>query len=82
VEVISQCPTGYGKRNQMADPYDMLMWQKNNAVTSAKAKTLSEEELKGKFMIGKLHQDRTKPDFASCYQAVIDKAMAKSKDMQ
>jgi 2-oxoglutarate ferredoxin oxidoreductase subunit beta len=28
IEILSQCPTGYGRRNQMGDAVEMLKWFK------------------------------------------------------
>jgi len=79
IEVITQCPTGYGKRNKFADPYEMLMWQSDNAIPLSKVDGLSEKELGNKFIIGKLYEDTTKIDFGSCYQKIIDRNRSKDK---
>jgi 2-oxoglutarate ferredoxin oxidoreductase subunit beta len=52
IDVISPCPTQYGRRNQMASLYDMLMSLKSNSVSYAQAKNMTEEELKNKVVIG------------------------------
>lgn len=56
IETITACPTSYGRRNKMGDGYQMLMWQKENAIRAEKAALLSPQELDGKIIIGKLHQ--------------------------
>jgi len=38
VEVVSQCPTNFGRRNKMADPTQMLEWFKEMSVRRDKAK--------------------------------------------
>jgi 2-oxoglutarate ferredoxin oxidoreductase subunit beta len=38
VEVVSQCPTNFGRRNKMADPSQMLEWFKANTVRRDKAR--------------------------------------------
>ena len=63
VEIISQCPTGYGKRNGMADPVAMLMNQKENAIPVEKARMMAPEELAGKHIIGELLERRDRTEF-------------------
>ncbi|SBV99885.1 2-oxoglutarate synthase subunit KorB [uncultured delta proteobacterium] len=76
VEVISQCPTNYGKRNKYKSPYDMLLWQKDIAVPVEKAKDMTPEELEGKAVIGELVQRTDRKDFNTCYDAMVSQAMA------
>ena len=44
---------------------------KDNSVTTAKAKNMSAEELKGKHVIGTLYED-DKTEFCDEYQKVVD----------
>ncbi len=73
VEVMSQCPTYYGRRNRMADPVDMINWQKEKTYTEAEAeKAESPEELEGKFLRGVIHyKERT--EYCESYQELIDR---------
>lgn len=77
VEVISQCPTGYGKRNGMADPYAMLMNQKENSVTVEQAAKLSPEELAGKHVIGKLLDRNDREEYIDACAAICERCQAK-----
>lgn len=52
IEVISQCPTYFGRKNKMRSPIDMMKWMKENSVIKRKADTMSEEELEGKIIVG------------------------------
>ena len=52
IDIISPCPTQFGRRNQMASLYDMLMSLKTNSINYAQAKNMSEAELKNKIIIG------------------------------
>ena len=54
VEVLTQCPQQYGRWNKSGDAFDMLVWQKENAVRVEQAAKMSADELVGKFMIGEL----------------------------
>lgn len=77
VEVVSQCPTGYGKRNGSSDPYQMLMNQKENAVLVSKAKDLSPEELEGKYIIGELLVREDRVEFTDACADIRERAMNK-----
>ena len=64
VEIISQCPTTFGKRNKDAggsNAYKQLMWQKENGILVSDIGKYSDEEMKNKFLIGELlvRNDRT-----------------------
>lgn len=70
VEIISACPTGFGRRNRMGSPAAMLLWQKDHAVNAKKATEMSKEELKDKFTIGVLHEaDRV--EYIENYDRVV-----------
>jgi 2-oxoglutarate ferredoxin oxidoreductase subunit beta len=54
VEIISQCPVSYGKLMGMRTGSDFLRLYRDNSIRIKKAQELSEEELKGKIVVGKL----------------------------
>jgi len=56
IEVVSQCPTAYGRRVGFKDAREMLKWFKETAVPVKEAKTLSEEDLAGKIVVGEFVQ--------------------------
>lgn len=76
VEVIAQCPTNFGKRNKMGSPYDMLMMQKEMAVTVQQAQTMTQEELAGKIVIGELLRRTDRKPFDEIYYDMVQKAQA------
>jgi len=63
IEVISQCPTYFGRKNKMRSPIDMMNWMKENSVTKRKAETMSEEELEGKIITGDF-ADKSRLEFS------------------
>lgn len=77
VEVISNCHTYFGRLNRKGDAPAMLEMFKNMSVTTAKAQNMSPEELEGKYIIGKLHEDNVKTEFCDEYQSVVDRLKAK-----
>ena len=54
IEVVSQCPTGLGRRIGKDDGIKMLHWFKEISVPISKAKNMSQDELKGKIIVGEL----------------------------
>ena len=73
VEVLSNCHTQFGRRNESADPVRMMKWLKENAVTVKKASKMTPESLKDKFTIGVL-ADVEKPIYTEEYQKIREKA--------
>lgn len=72
IEVISNCHTYFGRLNRQGDATAMLRFFKDNAVPVARAKNMETEELKGKYVIGTLHEDNVKTEFCDEYQKVAD----------
>jgi 2-oxoglutarate ferredoxin oxidoreductase subunit beta len=72
IEVMSNCHTYFGRLNRQGDAVRMLKWFKDKSVTVTKAKRMEAEELKDKWLIGKLHEDNEKTEFCDEYQKVVD----------
>ena len=79
VEVMSPCPTYFGRKNKQGSAVDIMKWQKTNAVNASKAAELSPEELAGKFTIGVL-ADRELPIYMEQYERIISRAQTKRND--
>ncbi|MFH1090144.1 MAG: 2-oxoacid:ferredoxin oxidoreductase subunit beta [Pseudomonadota bacterium] len=73
VEVMSNCPTHFGKLNLLGDAVDMMKWQRDHAVPVEKTAQMSGDDLKGKFRIGVL-ADRDLPDYQTEYEQVRRRA--------
>ncbi|MHA1298190.1 MAG: thiamine pyrophosphate-dependent enzyme [Candidatus Helarchaeota archaeon] len=71
IEIVSQCPTYFGRRNDMADPVELFNWIKENSVTIKKAESMSKKELKNKTIIGEFRQER-RPTLSESYMKLID----------
>ena len=76
IEVLSQCPISYGRKNKMGPAYALLEWQRDNAVMVKAAEKLSAEQLAGKFLVGELHNDPAR-EYCDEYQKIVDKATGK-----
>jgi 2-oxoglutarate ferredoxin oxidoreductase subunit beta len=71
VEVVSQCPTYFGRRNRMADPVRMLEWFRERAVTVVQAGRMKPEELQGRILIGELHRAEGVPEYTRSYRELV-----------
>ncbi|OKY75488.1 MAG: 2-oxoacid:ferredoxin oxidoreductase subunit beta [Desulfobulbaceae bacterium DB1] len=76
IEVMSNCHTQFGRKNQMADPVTMMRWFKEHGVAKERADTLSPVEMAGKFTIGTLI-DRDLPNYTDEYRKIRDLAERK-----
>ena len=52
IEVLSTCPTQFGRHNRLGTPADMIKDLTDRCITRRKAKNLSPEELKDKIITG------------------------------
>jgi 2-oxoglutarate ferredoxin oxidoreductase subunit beta len=77
VEVITNCHTSYGRLNKFPSPVEMIAWQRDNAVTLETAKTMTEEELEGKFTRGVI-VDRDAPEFIAAYDELAESLKKKA----
>jgi 2-oxoglutarate ferredoxin oxidoreductase subunit beta len=73
VEVISPCPTHYGRYNNLGTAVDMLRWLKEKGVPKEEYARLPDAEKEGCFPIGKL-VDRDAPDFNARYEEIKARA--------
>ena len=72
IDVASTCPTYFGKENKAGDAVEMLKWQQTNAVTVDIASKMTSEQLKGKLIIGILHQADYK-EYTAAYREMIER---------
>jgi 2-oxoglutarate ferredoxin oxidoreductase subunit beta len=76
VEVISQCPTIYGRLNREGDAVQMMKWQKDHAVSVEAARKMPAEKLKDMFLTGVLW-DIEFPEYIEEYEKVIKRSQEK-----
>ena len=77
IEIISQCPTIYGRLNKMGSPVEMLKWQRDHAIPIEKVRQrwseetdLAKQDLGGKFLTG-VFVARESPEFVSEYYNMV-----------
>jgi len=73
VEILSPCPTAYGKINKKGNGAQLILDQKNQAVRVEQAKSMPPEKLQGKTIIGVL-ADRELPEYISTYEKFTSQA--------
>jgi 2-oxoglutarate ferredoxin oxidoreductase subunit beta len=56
IEIVSQCPTAFGRRVGLKDAGEMLKWLKEKTVSIEQAKSLDEESLTGRIIVGEFIQ--------------------------
>jgi 2-oxoglutarate ferredoxin oxidoreductase subunit beta len=78
VEVVSNCPTLFGRLNKMKSPVDQLKWQKDFAIPMAKWEKMTREErsqakIEGHFAIGEFVTDMSRPEYTDLYEQLKQK---------
>lgn len=73
VEVVSQCPTAYGRRTGFKNAGEMLLWLKKQSMIIEDAERLTGEELEDKIVVGEFIQ-QTRPTLTEMFQAVLEEA--------
>lgn len=78
VEVVSQCPTAYGRRAGFKDVGEMLKWFKESVIPVKQAEKMSEEELEKKIVVGEFVQ-RKRPTLVETVYAMLKEVQASAK---
>lgn len=76
IEVVSGCPTNYGRQNQLAAPAKMMEWQKDHGVMKAAWDKMEEKDREGKFPIGVLSERTDLKEYTKAYDEIIERAQA------
>lgn len=79
IEVVTACPVSYGRKNKMGTGYDMLVWQKENAVPVDQAKDYTPEDMQGKFLVGELYKSQ-EPEFTAIYEHFLEEVRRKHEE--
>ncbi len=73
VEVLSPCPTNFGRANRLGGPVEMMKLLKENTVNTTQVKKLNQKDLEGKVVRG-IFVDRNIPSYDERYEALCEKA--------
>lgn len=74
IEILSSCPTYFGKYNKMGTAVDMFNWYKEIAINIKNVKQ-GEKPPEGKVTIGLLHEE-DKPEYIEEYEKMVKRAKA------
>lgn len=75
VEVMSDCPTGFGRRNKLGSAVKMIQYLKDNAVRLRNWEHMPPEERDGKFPIG-LFAESEREEYTARYGNLVEGTMA------
>ena len=78
VDVYSICPTYYGRKNKKGDAVEMLRWQRDHLIPTARYYHMPEAERTGKKLIGILSYNDY-PEYTEEYAKVIERARGGNK---
>lgn len=81
IEAMTPCPTYFGRKNKMGGAVELLNMLKDNAVNIKAAAALSEDKLKGKFLIGEF-VNKVEPEFTSEYTTMVNQVQRKFDTFQ
>lgn len=74
VDVLSTCPTAYGRRNKMRTPVENFMWLKENTIGISVVKGKTKEEIGEKILIGEF-LNVLRPEYTELYEKeIVEKA--------
>jgi 2-oxoglutarate ferredoxin oxidoreductase subunit beta len=76
VEVVSPCPTHFGRNNEMKETPAMLQWLRGRALPVERYRELPQAERKNYFSVGTL-VDKDEPDFNTRYDMIRARAQQK-----
>ena len=80
IEIVSTCPTIYGKLNKKGDPSAMLNAMKDNVIPVKKYDSLADEEKENKITRG-IFINEIRPEYTDNYEKLIDSVkVVESKD--
>lgn len=72
VEVVSQCPTYYGRKNKQRTPTAMAVIMKTNTIFKSQADRMREKDLEGKIVVGEF-ADKTRAEYTDNLQKLSEK---------
>lgn len=73
IEVLSPCPTYFGRNNAMAEPLDNLRWIADNTIMLEEAQKQSPDALAGKYVLGEFYQFQ-RPELSEVYAGLRARA--------
>jgi len=72
IEILTNCHTQFGRRNNLRTPVDNLNYFKKNSVPLAKAQGMTPAELEGKIITGEFVK-REAPEYTDLYRSLVER---------
>ncbi|WP_455241129.1 2-oxoacid:ferredoxin oxidoreductase subunit beta [Methanothermobacter tenebrarum] len=82
IEVLSQCPTYFGRKNRMRSPVEMLQWMKDNSINRRKALRMEPKELEGKIIVGDFVKEEKEELTTVMYDLIEEKCGERFKSIK
>jgi 2-oxoglutarate ferredoxin oxidoreductase subunit beta len=79
IEVVSQCPTAFGRRAGFKDAGEMVNWFKENTVSIEQAEKMGEDNLTSKIVVGEFAK-KQRPTLTETLQAAMEEAKKAFED--
>ncbi len=73
IEIVSQCPTAYGRRAGFKNAGEMLLWLKKQSVPIEETKEMTQDEMEAKIVVGEFVA-KTIPTLSDRIQAILKEA--------
>ncbi|HQL03446.1 MAG TPA: thiamine pyrophosphate-dependent enzyme, partial [Synergistales bacterium] len=72
IEILTNCHTQFGRRNNLRTPVDNLNFFKKNSVPLAKAQGMTPADLEGKIVTGEFVK-REAPEYTDLYRSLVER---------
>lgn len=78
IEALSNCHTHFGRKNRMPDPIELIEFISSRTINIKEASKLPPEELKGKYVVGLLHQDTSREEYCEAYFKMVKRVRSQN----
>jgi len=72
IEILTNCHTQFGRRNNLRTPVENLNYFKKNSISLAKAQGMAPTDLEGKIVTGEFVKKEA-PEYTELYRSLIDR---------
>lgn len=77
IEIVSNCHTSYGRMNKLGDHINMIKEMRDNSVMLGPNTDVEKAKAEGKYILGVLRQDTTRPELCELYEEIGRRGGAK-----
>ena len=76
VEIMTPCPTMYGRRNKAGDGVHMIEYLKDHSVSQARYAQLEDDEEKDDAIVTGTFVDEERPEYTDEYRKLVERVRA------